>query len=137
MSGPLEGIRILEVGHILAAPFGTMLLADLGADVIKLEPDSGDLSRTVGSPRVGGYSAYFTSINRGKRSVRIELATPEGQEQLAALVRTADALPSASTVSTTSRSRSTTRRSSRLPSPGSASRVRPPTGPPSTTSCRR
>jgi CoA:oxalate CoA-transferase len=92
MSGPLEGIRILEVGHILAAPFGTMLLADLGADVIKLEPDSGDLSRTVGSPRVGGYSAYFTSINRGKRSVRIELATPEGQEQLAALVRTADAL---------------------------------------------
>lgn len=92
MSGPLAGIRILEVGHILAGPFATMLLADLGADVIKLESATGDMSRTVRSPEVGGYNSYFTSINRGKRSVHIELATPEGQEQLAALARTADAL---------------------------------------------
>jgi CoA:oxalate CoA-transferase len=92
MTGPLTGIRVLEVGHILAAPFASMLLADLGADVIKLEPAAGDISRSVRSPEVGGYNAYFTSINRGKRSVHLELATPEGQEHLAALVRTADAL---------------------------------------------
>lgn len=92
MTGPLEGIRILEVGHMLAAPFATMLLADLGADVVKVEPASGDISRRVGAPYVGGYNAYFASLNRGKRSVHLELATPEGQEKLAALVRTADAL---------------------------------------------
>lgn len=92
MTGPLEGIRILEVGHMLAAPFATMLLADLGADVVKVEPAAGDISRRVGAPYVGGYNAYFASLNRGKRSVHLELATPEGQERLAALVRTADAL---------------------------------------------
>lgn len=92
MTGPLAGIRILEAGHILAAPFAGMLLADLGADVIKIEPEAGDLSRSVRSPTVGGYSAYFTSINRGKRSVHLELETAEGQQRLAELVRSADAL---------------------------------------------
>lgn len=92
MTGPLEGIRILEVGHMLAAPFATMLLADLGADVIKLEPASGDISRSVGAPRVGEHNAYFASLNRGKRSVHLELSTAEGQDRLAALVGTADAL---------------------------------------------
>ncbi|HEY3737095.1 MAG TPA: CoA transferase [Jatrophihabitans sp.] len=91
-SGPLSGIRILEVGHILAAPFAAMLLADLGADVIKLETDEGDMSRQVASPVVGGHNSYFASINRGKRSVRLELATAEGQAQLAELARTAHAL---------------------------------------------
>jgi crotonobetainyl-CoA:carnitine CoA-transferase CaiB-like acyl-CoA transferase len=91
-TGPLAGIRILEVGHILAGPFATMLLADLGADVIKVENVDGDMSRTVRSPVIGGYNSYFTSINRGKRSVHIELATPEGQAQLAELAKTADAL---------------------------------------------
>jgi CoA:oxalate CoA-transferase len=91
-SGPLSGLRVLEVGHILAGPFGTMLLADLGADVIKLENASGDLSRQVGAPEVGGYNAYFASINRGKRSVRVELATEQGQQQLAALAAKSHAL---------------------------------------------
>ena len=91
-SGPLARIRVLEVGHILAGPFGGMLLADLGADVIKIEPTEGDLSRQVGSRFVGGYNVYFASINRNKRSVYIDLTTPEGQAELGALAKTAHAL---------------------------------------------
>ncbi len=91
-SGPLAGIRVLEVGHILAGPFGGMLLADLGADVIKIEPIEGDLSRKVGSQYVGGHNVYFASINRNKRSVHIDLATTQGQAELGALAKTAHAL---------------------------------------------
>ncbi|MFF9204626.1 CaiB/BaiF CoA transferase family protein [Streptomyces sp. NPDC014986] len=83
--GPLSGLRVLEVGHILAGPYATMLLADLGAQVTKIEPPGGDLSRQVSD-------AYFASLNRGKRSVRLDLATPEGQGRLHELVRGADAL---------------------------------------------
>ena len=91
-SGPLAGIRVLEVGHILAGPFGGMLLADLGADVIKIEPAGGDLSRQVGSLSVGDYGVYFSSLNRNKRSVYIDLGSDEGQEQLGELAKTAHAL---------------------------------------------
>ncbi|MGN6472529.1 MAG: CaiB/BaiF CoA transferase family protein, partial [Mycobacteriales bacterium] len=91
-AGPLTGLRILEVGHILAGPFATMLLADLGADVIKIESQTGDLSREVGSQYVDGHNVYFASINRNKRSVHIDLSTEEGQRQLHQLARTADAL---------------------------------------------
>jgi crotonobetainyl-CoA:carnitine CoA-transferase CaiB-like acyl-CoA transferase len=90
--GPLAGLRVLEVGHILAGPYSTMLLADLGADVIKIESADGDLSRNVGSQYVDGHNVYFASINRNKRSVHIDLAAPEGQDDLHRLVRTADAL---------------------------------------------
>ena len=76
--GPLVGIRILEVGHILAGPFAGMLLADLGADVIKIEPIDGDLSRQVGSDYVGEHNVYFASLNRNKRSVHIDLTTDDG-----------------------------------------------------------
>jgi crotonobetainyl-CoA:carnitine CoA-transferase CaiB-like acyl-CoA transferase len=92
MTGPLAGIRVLEVGHILAGPFAGVLLADLGADVVKIESEQGDLSRTVGSQSVDGHNVYFASLNRNKRSVHIDLASPAGQAQLAALVRTAHAL---------------------------------------------
>ena len=91
-SGPLSGIRVLEVGHILAGPFGGMLLADLGADVIKIEPLEGDLSRQVGSQVVGEHNVYFASLNRNKRSVFIDLTTEQGQAQLGALAQTAHAL---------------------------------------------
>jgi crotonobetainyl-CoA:carnitine CoA-transferase CaiB-like acyl-CoA transferase len=91
-SGPLAGFRVLEVGHILAGPFGGMLLADLGADVIKIEPIGGDLSRQMGSLFVGEHNVYFASLNRNKRSVHIDLTTPEGQAQLGELVKTAHAL---------------------------------------------
>ncbi len=91
-SGPLVGIRVLEVGHILAGPFGGMLLADLGADVIKVEPDGGDLSRQVGARTVDDHNVYFASLNRNKRSVHIDLTSSEGQAQLGALAKTAHAL---------------------------------------------
>ncbi|MET7475571.1 CoA transferase [Streptomyces sp. NPDC005648] len=83
--GPLAGIRVLEVGHILAGPFATMLLADLGAEVTKLEPPGGDLSRQVGD-------AYFASLNRNKRSIRLDLTTEQGREKLAELATDAHAL---------------------------------------------
>jgi CoA:oxalate CoA-transferase len=91
-AGPLAGMRVIEVGHVLAGPFATMVLADLGADVIKVEAADGDLSRQVGSQYVDGHNVYFASINRNKRSVHIDLTTPEGRAQLGELVRTAEAL---------------------------------------------
>ncbi|MGW2520596.1 CaiB/BaiF CoA transferase family protein [Streptomyces sp. NPDC001617] len=83
--GPLAGLRILEVGHILAGPFATMLLADLGAEVTKVEPPGGDLSRQVGD-------AYFASLNRNKRSIRLDLTTGQGREKLGELATDAHAL---------------------------------------------
>jgi crotonobetainyl-CoA:carnitine CoA-transferase CaiB-like acyl-CoA transferase len=91
-AGPLAGIRVLEVGHILAGPFAGMLLADLGADVIKIEQATGDLSRQVGSQYVAEHNVYFASLNRNKRSVHVDLTTDEGQRQLGALAATAHAL---------------------------------------------
>ena len=91
--GPLAGLRVLEVGHMLAGPYCGMLLADLGAEVIKIEaPDKGDIARTIGPHSVGPHNAYFASLNRNKKSVRIDLATPEGQRQLGRLAKGAAAL---------------------------------------------
>jgi crotonobetainyl-CoA:carnitine CoA-transferase CaiB-like acyl-CoA transferase len=85
MKGPLAGIRILEVGHMLAGPYATMMLADLGAAVTKIEPAGGDISRQVSD-------SYFASLNRGKRSVCLELATEEGQRKLGELAADSHAL---------------------------------------------
>ncbi|MGV0696985.1 CaiB/BaiF CoA transferase family protein [Mycolicibacter sinensis] len=85
MSGPLSGIRILEVGVMLAGPYATMLLADLGAEVIKIEPPSGEISRQVGP-------SYFASLNRNKRSVRLDLTTDAGQARLGELAAESHAL---------------------------------------------
>lgn len=84
-AGPLAGIRVLEVGHILAGPYATMMLADLGAEVTKIEPPGGDLSRQVGD-------AYFASLNRGKRSVRLDLSAEAGRARLGEMVSGAHAL---------------------------------------------
>ena len=92
MTGPLAGIRVLEVGHMLAGPFGGMMLADLGADVIKIEPLAGDVSRRVGTQSVDDHNVYFASLNRNKRSVHIDLTTDEGQAELGELAKTAHAL---------------------------------------------
>jgi CoA:oxalate CoA-transferase len=91
-TGPLAGIRVLEVGHILAGPFAGMLLADLGADVIKIEPPGGDLSRQVGARAVDDHNVYFASLNRNKRSIHIDLTTDDGRAQLGELTATAHAL---------------------------------------------
>jgi crotonobetainyl-CoA:carnitine CoA-transferase CaiB-like acyl-CoA transferase len=85
VSGPLDGIRILEVGTMLAGPYATMMLADLGAEVTKIEPPGGEISRQVGD-------SYFASLNRGKRSVCLELNTEAGQRQLGELVAESHAL---------------------------------------------
>src|SRR6266566_931003 len=83
--GPLAGIRILEVGHMLAGPYATMLLADLGAEVTKIEPPGGDISRQVGD-------SYFASLNRSKASVCLDLTSEPGQARLGELVSGAHAL---------------------------------------------
>lgn len=90
--GPLAGIRVLEVGHMLAGPYCGMLLADLGAEVVKVEGPEGDLGRRLGPNYVGPHNAYFASLNRSKKSVRLDLATPEGQASLGALAASAHAL---------------------------------------------
>ena len=91
MMGPLEGLRVLDFSRVLAGPFATMHLADLGADVVKVErPDGGDDTRSFGPPFADGASTYFLSINRGKRSITIDLKTEEGRELARALAAKAD-----------------------------------------------
>jgi crotonobetainyl-CoA:carnitine CoA-transferase CaiB-like acyl-CoA transferase len=90
--GPLSSLRILEVGHMLAGPYCGMLLADLGAEVIKIESPDGDLGRTISPHWIGPYNAYFASLNRSKKSVVIDLACADGQRTLATLCQNADAL---------------------------------------------
>jgi len=96
---PLRGIRVIELARILAGPWAGQLLADLGADVIKVEnPDGGDDTRKWGPPFVTSHdgehlsAAYYHSCNRGKRSIAIDFATPEGAETIRKLVATADVL---------------------------------------------
>src|SRR5207253_2249175 len=91
---PLNGVRIIAVEQFGAGPFGTLHLADLGADVIRLEDPStgGDVSRYVSPGQQGTDSLYFDSFNRGKRSILLDLKQPAGQEVLQRLVRDAHAL---------------------------------------------
>ncbi len=87
---PLSGVRVLDLSRILAGPFATMMLADLGAEIIKVEPPGGDDTRTWGPPFAGGESAYFLSVNRGKKSVVLNLKTDRGREDLDRLLDRAD-----------------------------------------------
>ncbi len=91
---PLSGVRVVDLTRILAGPFATMLLGDLGADVVKVEhPDGGDDTRRWGPPWVpgaGGASAYFTSVNRNKRSCTLDFKTETGREVLWRLIEGAD-----------------------------------------------
>lgn len=92
MAGPLDGIRVLDLTQVLFGPFATMLLSDLGAEVIKIErPEVGDIARGNG-PVVRGQSTYFLSLNRGKKSVTLNLATKPGVEVLLKLAESADVL---------------------------------------------
>ena len=89
-TGPLAGVRVLDLTWVLSGPFCTATLADLGADVIKVErPPYGDVSRTT-APLVDGESGYFFSVNRGKRSIALDLTTDEGKTLFRDLVREAD-----------------------------------------------
>lgn len=88
---PLDGITVIETSSFLTGPFASMMLSDLGADVIKVEPPTGDGFRKFGHNR-GGFGASWTNSNRGKRSIVIDLKTPEGIERLKGLLKTADVL---------------------------------------------
>jgi crotonobetainyl-CoA:carnitine CoA-transferase CaiB-like acyl-CoA transferase len=93
MSGaaPLAGVRVLDLSRVLAGPYCSMVLADLGADVIKVErPGAGDPTRAWGPPFRDGESAYYLCVNRGKRSVTIDLGDPAGVEVAKRLAVTAD-----------------------------------------------
>ena len=94
---PLEGVRVLAVEQYGAGPFGTMFLADQGAEVIKIENpnDGGDMARTVGPYFFpSGDSQFFHSFNRNKKSLTLDLSRPEARPVLHDLVRSADALAS-------------------------------------------
>lgn len=89
MTGPLTGFRVLEFGNLIAGPYCALLLADMGAEVIKVESRGGDLARAFG-PYVGGTSYYFSAINRGKKSVVINPRAAESKRWVLKLVETAD-----------------------------------------------
>jgi crotonobetainyl-CoA:carnitine CoA-transferase CaiB-like acyl-CoA transferase len=90
---PLDGLTVVDLTRVLSGPYCTMLLADMGARVIKIErPGSGDDTRAWGPPFVGGESSYFMSINRNKESVAIDFKHPDGRRLLDALIAKADVL---------------------------------------------
>jgi crotonobetainyl-CoA:carnitine CoA-transferase CaiB-like acyl-CoA transferase len=94
--GPLAGLRVIDCSTVLAGPYCTMLLGDLGADVVKVEPPEGDATRGWGPPWVGSEAegtrtaAYYLAVNRNKRSIRLDLSTEEGREVLRRLLRGGD-----------------------------------------------
>jgi crotonobetainyl-CoA:carnitine CoA-transferase CaiB-like acyl-CoA transferase len=111
MDGPLAGLRVVDLTQVLSGPYCTMLLADLGAEVVKVEPPSGDVARSWGpfvtAPLAGaadpdadpppprpvvGYGGYFASVNRNKRSICLDLKEATGREQLLGLLAEADVL---------------------------------------------
>lgn len=85
---PLAGIKVVEVGQSIAVPYAGMILGELGADVVKVEnPCSGDYARSWGPPfSANGAASAFEAVNRAKRGVAIDLASPEGQDQLRCLI---------------------------------------------------
>ncbi len=88
---PLSGCRILDLSRVLAGPLATQILGDLGADVIKVErPEQGDDTRHWGPPFVGEDAAYFLSLNKNKRSITVDLKTPEGAEAIRRLAAGSD-----------------------------------------------
>ena len=92
MAGPLKGIRVLDLTRILAGPYATMILRDLGAEVIKIEqPGVGDEARDFG-PFKNDFSLYFMSVNRGKKSITLNLKSPRGKELFLELVKGSDIL---------------------------------------------
>jgi len=95
MTGALSGIKVLDLSRVLAGPWSTQILGDLGADVIKVESINGDDTRQWGPPFMeneAGDSAYYLSANRNKRSIVIDLSTPQGQALLKQLALKADVL---------------------------------------------
>ncbi|MCK5499629.1 MAG: CoA transferase, partial [Tritonibacter mobilis] len=91
MQPPLHGIRVVDLTRVLSGPFCSMLLGDMGAEVIKIESPSGDPVRGQGHHK-NGFSWYFAGFNRNKKSVVLDLYSDEGRADLARLIKTADVL---------------------------------------------
>src|ERR687892_1907369 len=91
-AGALQGLRVLDLTQVMAGPFCTMLLADMGADVIKIEPPGGDATRGVDLELAPGVSAPFLAVNRNKRGLVLDLKRPDGVAILKKLVAPADVL---------------------------------------------
>jgi len=91
MKGPLAGIRVLDLTRALAGPYCTMMLGDMGAEVIKVEsPDGGDDSRAWAPPYIGQESAYFLSCNRNKKSITLNLRSEVAKKILTDLIKVSD-----------------------------------------------
>src|SRR5581483_11403872 len=93
MPAALEGIRVLDFSHALAGPYCTLMLADFGATVYKLEnPAAGDMGRGWGPPFCGSQSSFFLGLNRGKRGIAIDMKRPEGMDLVLRLIDQMDVL---------------------------------------------
>ncbi|MEO1988946.1 MAG: CoA transferase [Martelella sp.] len=92
MAGALQGIRVVDLSRVLGGPYCTQVLADHGAEVIKVEPPQGDETRGWGPPFNDGLSAYFSGANRNKRSISIDIGKPDGRDIVLRLLETADVL---------------------------------------------
>ena len=91
MRTPLEGVKVLDLSHALAGPFCSTMLADFGAEVIKLEPTgAGDIARAWGPRLPGGETSYFVSLHRNKKGIEVDLKHPRGKELFFRLVERCD-----------------------------------------------
>lgn len=92
MAGSLDGVRVIDMTAVLLGPTATLVFGDYGADVIKVEPPQGDTTRMIGAAREPGMGALFLHTNRNKRSIVLDLKSPEGREVMNRLLKTADVL---------------------------------------------
>ena len=90
--GALNGLKVIDLTRVLGGPYGTQILGDHGAEIVKIEPPQGDEVRDWGPPFLEGDASYFIGVNRNKRSLGLDLSKPEGREVLLRLLDGADVL---------------------------------------------